>query len=70
MDHIVHGFQAIAIALIETEAMKAANESRKQSGYSLAYGEESFIRVIDDMNRRIEAITGGSPILIKELNRN
>lgn len=36
-----------ACALIEMEAMKAANKEREQQGYSLAYDEAAFMAVID-----------------------
>lgn len=40
-------FSQTACALIEMEAMKAANAERESQGYSLAYDEEAFLALID-----------------------
>lgn len=47
-----------ACALAEIEAMKAANTERERAGYALAYGEESFLAVIERYSIGHNAVIG------------
>jgi len=57
MNHAqVMALKCIAVALIETEAMKAANREREREGMAQAYPESAFFRVANDMESRVNEL--------------
>ncbi len=56
--NLVYIQSQVACALIEMEAMKAANVEREQRGESLAYDEAAFMAIIDKYGIHHNAVIG------------
>jgi len=47
LQNVAYVQSQIACAMVELEAMKWANVSRREQGLSLAYSEEAYTKLID-----------------------